>query len=377
MRGSGDRLELEAVVAASPDRAEPPCPHFMRCGGCALQHLTLPAYRRFKLDQLALVLRRGGIEVEPADGFFAGPQERRRLALHARRGPTGRPVLGLKARRAWSVIDLAACPVSTPEIVAALPKLRALGERFLVTPKSAPTLHVTATTAGLAVDVTGVETRRGGFSGDERADLAAAASDLRLAQLSLSGEIFYEERAPLVVFGGVPVALPPGGFLQASARAEAFMVRAAEEALKGTSRLADLFCGSGAFTLPLARTAAVAAFDAAPDAVGALARAARGAMGLKGVSSEARDLFKRPLSAEELNKFDAALLDPPRSGAAEQVREIARSRLARTVYVSCNPTSFVRDAAVLLEHGFKLRSLAPVDQFLWSPHMELVGVFER
>jgi 23S rRNA (uracil1939-C5)-methyltransferase len=181
----------------------------------------------------------------------------------------------------------------------------------------------------------------------------------------------------MVRFGPAMVALPPGGFLQASPEAEAAMARVATDAVAGASRVADLFCGAGAFTFRLAETAQVHAADASAPAIAALTRATGSANGLKAITAEARDLARRPMLAVEMKKLDAVVFDPPRAGAAEQAREIAASRVAVAVAISCNPATFARDARTLIDGGFVLTSVQPIDQFLWSPHVELVGVFRR
>ncbi len=374
--GSGERFDLEAVLDASPDRIDPPCPHFGACGGCALQHWDNAAYRAWKVDQLRLTLAREGIETEIAAPFAARPYERRRVALHARRGPRG-VVLGFKARRSWSVVPIETCVISDPRIVAALKALARFAAPFLAHPKSAPILHVTASETGLDVDVTGVEAGRGGLSADARMEIAERAAAADLARATLSGETLYLARQPMIRFGPASVVLPPGGFLQASGRAEAFMADLAGQALAGTERVADLFCGAGAFAFRLAARGEVLALDASAPAIAALQGGRAGAPGLKAIAAEARDLFRRPLLAAEMKRLGGVLFDPPRAGALDQVREIAASKVGAVVGVSCNPQTFARDAAVLIAAGFSLERVTPVDQFLWSPHIELLGVFRR
>ncbi len=374
--GSGERFELETLLEASPERVSPPCPHFGACGGCALQHWDHAAYLAWKVDQLRLTLAREGIEADIAPPFAVRPHERRRAALHARRGPGG-VVLGFKARRSWSVVPIETCVIADPRIVAAMKPLARFAAPFLTHPKSAPILHVTASDTGLDVDVTGVEAGRGGLSADARLQIAERAAAADLARATLTGETLYLARQPVVRFGRASVVLPPGGFLQASARAERFMAEAAGAALSGAERVADLFCGAGAFAFPLAERSEVLALDAAAPAIAALQAARAGAPGLKGIEAAARDLFRRPLLAAEMKRLDGVLFDPPRAGALDQAREIAASKVPVVVGVSCNPETFARDAAVLIAAGFALERVLPVDQFLWSPHIELVGVFRR
>jgi 23S rRNA (uracil1939-C5)-methyltransferase len=275
------------------------------------------------------------------------------------------------------VEPISVCTVADPRISAALPGLRTLAGPFFEHPKSAPTLHVTVTSAGLDVDVTGVEARGGGLSADGRVRAGEAAAAMDLARLTLAGEVLYQARAPLVRFGSVAVVLPPGGFLQAAPDAEQAMVQAVTSATRGADRVADLFCGAGAFTFPLAERSGVIACDASTEAIAALRGGRAAAASLKSIEAEARDLFRRPLLASEMKRLDAVVFDPPRAGAQDQAREIAASSVGLAVGVSCNPQTFARDAAVLVAAGFRLESVLPVDQFLWSAHVELVGIFRR
>ncbi len=357
---------------------QPSCPHFGACGGCALQHWASEPYLAWKQQIVREALAREGLEADFTAPFAAPPGSRRRVALHARRGEKGQGArLGYKARRSWSLVEVEVCPIADPRIVAALPALRRLAAPFLEHPKSAPTLHVTATRTGLDVDVTGVERRSGGLSADARTRAAEIAGEADLARVTLAGEIVFQARQPLVALGPAVVALPPGGFLQASPQAEAAMAQTALEAMVGAGRIADLFCGLGTFTFRLAAIAPVLAADADGRAIDALKRAAGAAPGLKNISAETRDLFRRPVLAEELKRIDAVLFDPPRAGAADQARQIALSGAAVVVGVSCDAASFARDARMLSDGGFKLEQVRLIDQFLWSPHVELVGAFRR
>ena len=370
---AGDRAELQAVLTSSPERVTPPCPHFSACGGCALQHWDHAAYLAWKVGQVRAVLARERIEAEFDAAFAAPPQSRRRVALHAR--PGGR--LGYKARRSWNVVDIAVCPIADPKLVAALPALKRISAPLFEHPKSAPTLHLTLTDTGLDLDITGVEAKSGGLSGDARVRLAQAAAAADFARVTLAGEVAFGARSPIVSFGRAKVVLPPGGFLQAVAGAEAAMADYAVAAVAGAGKVADLFCGAGAFSFRLAEVAPVLAADAAEPAIRALKGAIAAAPGLKSIRAEARDLHRRPFSAQELKGVDAIVFDPPRAGALEQARAIAASKASVVVGVSCNPATFARDAALLIAGGFRLERVKPVDQFLWSPHMELVAVFRR
>lgn len=376
-QGSGERRELIQVLEASPERVEPPCPHFFACGGCALQHWAHGPYLAWKAERLTATLARQHIETEILPPFAARPETRRRVALHARKGSREAARLGYKARRSWDLVDIAVCPISAPAIQTAIPALKRLAAPLFEHPKSAPTLHVTLTDTGLDIDITGVEAKSGGLSGDARMQLAERAAEADFARVTLAGEAAYLARSPQVRLGPATVALPPGAFLQATREAEAAMSAFVAEAAAGARRIADLYCGVGTFTFRLAEIAPVHAADFAPEAVAALTAALASAPGLKGVTAEARDLVRRPVLAQELKGTDVAVFDPPRAGAAEQAGELARSGLSRVIGVSCNPATFARDARLLIDAGFRLERVLPVDQFLWSPHVELVGVFSR
>ncbi len=375
--GAGDRRELLEVLEASAERVTPPCPHFGVCGGCALQHWADAPYLAWKVERLRKTLALQHLETEILPPTAARPHTRRRLALHAR--PGGREVarLGYKARKSWSLVEISVCPIADPALEAALPALRRLAAPLFEHPKSAPTLHVTLTQTGIDVDISGVERKSGGLSADARMTLAERAAEADFARVTIDGEVAYLARHPSVRMGPAIVDLPAGGFLQATADAEAAMAAFAVEAARGATRIADLYCGAGTFTFRLAAIAPVHAADFTAPAIAALSRAVASAPGLHGITAEARDLVRRPVLAEELRKTDVALFDPPRAGAAEQTAELARSKVARVIGVSCNPATFARDARMLVDAGFRLEKVAPIDQFLWSPHIELISIFSR
>ncbi|MDP3855247.1 class I SAM-dependent RNA methyltransferase [Phenylobacterium sp.] len=373
----GERRDVEAILEASGERVTPPCPHFGVCGGCALQHWEHGAYLAWKVDRLRRTLARERIETEFLPAFAAAPASRRRLALHARPGGRAAARLGFKARKSWDVVEVETCPIADPALQAALPALRALAAPLFEHHKSAPTLHVTLTATGIDVDITGVERKSGGLSADARMRLAEIAARGDFARVTLDGEPAYLARQPMVRLGPATVALPAGAFLQAVPAAEAAMAALAVEACAGADKIADLYCGVGTFTFRLAGVAPVLACDSSGPAIHALNAAASTAPGTRGIVGEHRDLARRPVLAEELKRIDTVVFDPPRAGASEQSAEIARSKVARAVAVSCNPATFARDARILIDAGFSLDRLMPVDQFLWSPHIELVGVFSR
>ncbi|WP_269513408.1 class I SAM-dependent RNA methyltransferase [Brevundimonas subvibrioides] len=371
------RMDGATVVEASPDRIPPVSSHYGDCGGCSLQHWASGPYLDWKRDQVIAALSRERIEtgVEATVAVPAGT--RRRLALHARRLEDGRVVLGFKARKSWRLVEVTACPVADPRLVAAFPVLARVAAAFLEHPKSAPTLHVTWTLDGLDVDVTGVERRSGGLSADRQMQAIRAAGEGDLARLSLAGETLVMARQPRVVFGPATVPLPAGGFLQAVPEAEVAMTSRAVAAVKGARMVADLFCGAGTFTFPLATVARVIAADASAGGIAALKAGIGSAKGMKPIEAQARDLFRRPLTPFDLKGCEAIVFDPPRAGAIEQTAQIAGTKAAVVVGVSCNPQTFARDARTLIDAGFRLETVTPVDQFLWSSHVELVGVFRR
>lgn len=377
-RMEGARGEIAEMLTASADRVVPPCKHFGHCGGCALQHWAAQPYLGWKAEQIRIQLSMEGLETEILPTFAAPAASRRRVALHARKGGKGQgALLGFKERRSWSLVSIEECPVTDPRLVAAFPALARLAEPFLEHPKSAPTLHVTLTATGLDIDVTGVERKSGGLSADARMRAAMAASEGDFARVTLAGETVYGARQPMVKLGPAVVALPPGSFLQAVPAAERAMVEFAVAQAQGASRIADLYCGVGTFTFRLAEVGAVHAAEMSAPAVAALKAAIGAAPGLKPINAEARDLVKRPVLSTELAKTDVVVIDPPRAGAAEQTVEIAKSKVAKVVSVSCNPGTFAKDARALVDAGFRLEKVLPVDQFVWSPHIELVGVFTR
>ena len=370
------RAEDIEIIEASADRAPIQSETYAECGVAPLQHWASAPYLAWKRDLVVETLAREGIETEVEATVATPPGVRRRIALHARRDEDGRVRLGFKARRSWRVVELTECPLSDPRINAALPGLAAVAAPFLGGAKSAPTLHVTVTDSGLDVDITGVE--RSGRSADVAQQGVRAARTADIARLSMDGETLVMMRQPTVRFGRATVPLPPASFMQASPVAEAAMVERAVAAVRGAKRIADLFCGAGTFTFPLAEVAPVLAADSSAGAIAGLKAGAGTAQGLKGIDAQARDLFRRPLSPHDLKGIEAIVFDPPRAGALEQTQQFAGTKSVSVVVgVSCNPTTFARDARVLIDAGFVLERVTPIDQFLWSTHVELVGVFRR
>jgi 23S rRNA (uracil1939-C5)-methyltransferase len=364
-----DRATLMAVLEASPLRIEPACRHFTECGGCALQHFEAEAYHQWKRDKVVHALK--GIDCGIDALVACAPHTRRRVVLTARRSETGM-LLGFNRHLSPEIISISECPISLPEIVAALDRLRALADLICATTKSFR-MAVTATGSGLDVAV-----HESGKLGEHQRRIA---SNFVLAQgfarLSIDDEIIIEPRKPVVMFGSVAVAVPPGAFLQATEAAERTMADIVGGHLKRAKKVADLFAGCGSFALRLAAKSEVHAVEGDAAALAALDRAARFATGLKRVTAERRDLFRRPLTFKELNAFDGVVFDPPRAGAEDQSKQIARSDVPFVAAVSCNPVTLARDLRILIDGGYQLKSVTPIDQFLWSPHVEAVALLEK
>ncbi len=371
------RGRLLDLLEAGPDRREPPCRHFGACGGCALQHLTPEAYGAWKIDMLPDLLARNGLDVATIEPLYRSPPGSRRRATFAIRRRREDAIVGFNERHSHRVVDLRACPVVLPQIAALIPALRGWAETALQAGDRADA-HVAMTDSGLDLLIR-TSARLGGAGRDAlvallaREDLARAA---RAHPKQEGAEVLAEARPVRAVHGGVPVALAPGAFAQATADGEAALTGFVLEAAEGAARAADLFCGSGAFALPLAkRGCAVYAADIDRAAIANLGMAARQA-GLPALRTEARNLMRRPVPAGDLAGADFAVFDPPRAGAKDQAVEIAASRVPVVVAVSCDPGSFMRDARILTGGGYRLTRLQPVDQFTWSAHLELAARFD-
>lgn len=370
-RPDKDRLMVTEILSASPERAEPLCPHFGRCGGCLLQHWQLAPYFAWKRALVAEALAREGLEAEVRPLVDAHGAGRRRVIFHARQyGP--KTVVGFAERRSHAMVALDGCPVLAPGLADALAASRAVAEALAPLRKPLD-LQVVATDTGLDMDVRG----SGPLPPALLTDIAVIAERFRLARLTRHGELVLQRMAPRLAMGRAEVELPPAAFLQATAEGERVLSAAVLAATEGAKKVADLFAGAGTFALRLAEQARVYAAESHAGALAALLKAARATAGLRAVDGEARDLFRRPLVAPELAAFDAVVMDPPRQGAEAQAREMATSRLERLVYVSCNAATFARDARLIAAGGLHLRHVTPVDQFRYSPHVELVGVFTR
>ncbi len=366
-----DRADLLAVLEASPLRVGPACRHFTECGGCAPQHMESGAYLDWKRDRLVQALKSKGIVAEVGATVACPPHTRRRATFTARRAGAGM-LLGFNRHLSSEIIGIEECPISLPPIVAALGRLRALADLVCAT-RDPFHLMVTATASGLDIAAQG-----SGRMGEKQRRIAADFVIREgFSRLSVDGEIIVEPKKPVVMFGDVAVAVPPGVFLQATAGAEQAMADLVGRHVFRAKRVADLFSGCGSFALRLAAKSEVHAVEGDAAALAALDRGFRFARGLKKVGVEKRDLFRRPLTFRELAAFEGVVFDPPRAGAEDQARQIARSEVPYVAAVSCNPVTLARDLRILLDGGYSLKSVTPIDQFLWSPHVEAVALLEK
>jgi len=365
--GEGERLTLLTVERPSPDRIAPFCPHYGRCGGCQLQHWREEPYRAWKASLVRDALAAQGIACEVPDCIDAHGEGRRRVILHVRKRG-GVVTAGYMAPRSHDLLDIDRCPILAPALDGAFDIARALGERL-----GDCDVAVTATLTGLDVSV---KAERKVLE-REHGNLAQFVSTLKLARLSVNGEAIATAIPPRLKLGKAEVALPPGGFLQATALGEETLAQLVRAAVGKAKSVADLFCGIGPFALRLAERARVEAYDSDRAAIAALAAAVKATPGLKPVTAAARDLFREPLVPNEMKDFDAVVFDPPRAGAEAQARQLARSKVKAVVAVSCDVASFARDAAILVAGGYALKTVTAVDQFKWSSHVEMVARFTR
>ena len=370
IESDGKHARLVELIEPSKERVEPICRHFGTCGGCALQHLELAAYLRWKQEQVVTTLRARGLdaEVEEVRAVPAGSRRRASFALERNREGLA---LGYKRVRSHELVNIETCPVLSPKIVASMEGLKAALAPFLH-PKRELRLTLTETPQGLDLVVEGAKT-----SPSALAQLGAHAAKLGIARCTMNGELVAQFAAPTVEFSGAAVALPPGAFLQASAASEAVLVDLVREFVGTAKQIADLFAGLGTFAFALAANASVDAFEEDGAALAALGDAARKMSGLKPIRTFRRDLFGSPLGPKELRRYDAVVFDPPRAGAMAQAEMLAKSEVRKLVAVSCNPGTLARDLRILVDGGYRIGRVVPVDQFLFSPHIEVVAELSR
>jgi 23S rRNA (uracil1939-C5)-methyltransferase len=367
-----DRRRLLAVERASPERITPFCRHFGVCGGCAIQHWQAEAYRAWKRELVVTTLAQAKLDCEVGALIDAHGLGRRRITLHARMGTHEILKVGFAAANSHDIIPVDHCPILDPALSGALDAAWALAEPLISTAKPLD-IQITATDSGLDVDVRG----SGPLPAKMIATLSRVAEQHRLARLTRHGELVLMRNPPVITIGAARVTLPPGSFLQATVAGEETLATLVAGHCKRAKHIADLFCGVGPFALRLAANARISAFDSDAGAVAALQKAAMASSGLKPVRAEARDLFRRPLMPQELRDYDALVFDPPRQGAQAQAERLAASKVPVVVAVSCNVATFARDARILVDGGYRIESVTPVDQFRHTPHVELVARFQR
>ena len=363
----GDVVAEDGTLVPGPHHQVPPCRHFPECGGCQLQHADDEAYRSYLVSRVETALAQHGLTAEIREPHLSPPNSRRRASLRALRTAKG-AVIGFNAARSHRIVDMLENHILTPELLELVAPLRELLARLLQ-PKRTAEVQLTLVDQGVDLLLKGVEPQ--GFEAMEA--LTAFCERNCLARLSidqgLGAEALYEPVPATITLSGIPVNFPVGAFLQATQDGEAALVACAREAIGDAQRIADLFAGLGTFGLAL--PGKVYAAEASRDAVLALKRSA------PALAIEHRDLYRRPLDADELKPFDAVVLDPPRAGAEQQVAALAVSGVSGIAYVSCNPATFARDAKLLVDSGYKLDWVRPVGQFRWSTHVELAAAFSR
>lgn len=368
---SDGRCRLVQIEQPSPERIDPFCSYFTRCGGCAIQHWQEPPYRAWKRQIVIDTLIQAQIDcpVDPLiDAHGAG---RRRVTLHARY-KDGETKVGFAEAASHTIVAIDTCPILDPALSGALNAARAIAE--LLKPMAKPLdIQITAADNGLDIDVRG----SGPISTALISKLSALAAEHKLARLTRHGELVLMRAPPVVTMGTASVGLPPGSFLQATAAGEDALAALVLQHCKGAKTITELFCGIGPFALRLAAKAKVHALDSDAKAIASLQQAIKDTKGLKPIKAEARDLFRRPLVAQELRDIDAVVFDPPRAGAQAQAERLVASNVPLVVAVSCNVQTFARDARILIDGGYKLRNVTPVDQFRHTPHVELVARFTR
>ncbi|MDA5092956.1 class I SAM-dependent RNA methyltransferase [Aliiroseovarius sp. KMU-50] len=372
---SGDvvdgRIEAPRIVTPSANRIKAPCPHYNSCGGCALLHASDDFVAGWKTDVIRNALSAHGLETDIRPIATSPVRSRRRATLSARRGKKG-AIIGFHGRRSGTITSIEHCHLLAPELLKQLPAVEALtfagGSR-----KGELSVNLALSEGGVDVSV------RNGKSLDRalETDLAQVLHQFGLARLAWNGEVIASETPPFQQFGKAKVTPPSGAFLQATREGELSLVNAVREGVGQAETIVDLFSGVGTLSLPLADQAQIHAVEGIEDMMRALDEGWRRSSGLKQVTTETRDLFRRPLLPDELNRFDAIVIDPPRAGAQAQVEEISGCDVPRVAMVSCNPVSFARDAQVLVSSGYRLNWVLPVDQFRWSPHVELAASFSK
>ncbi len=372
----GMQATLEALVSPSEHRAEPACRHFGRCGGCSLQHMAVDKYEDWVMARIRTALGHHGLgDASLVPPVTSPPESRRRIALKALRTSRG-VLLGFHERLSHHLVDVKVCPVARPTLVSLFRPIRDLLSDLLPM-RAVAGVTLTETATGIDMLLSGI----GDPDLQAREKLAAFANRYDLAALHVAQDGFVDplaiRRAPMMDFAGIKAPLPPGAFVQATKEGEEALRKAVTDWTAQALRCIDLFAGIGTFSLPLALTMVVDAVEGARPLVDAMIKGAARETGLKEFNAVHRDLFRRPLTPAELAAYDVVVIDPPRAGAVAQSEALAASSVDRVIFLSCNPNTFARDARILVDGGYQLLEIRPVDQFLWSSHIELAALFQR
>ncbi|MEE9388212.1 MAG: class I SAM-dependent RNA methyltransferase [Paracoccaceae bacterium] len=367
---TGDRLSDIKIVTPSADRVRPPCPHFKACGGCSLQHASDEFLAKWKAQTVRDALSPHGLDAPIRHTITSPARSRRRATLSGRRTKKG-ALVGLHARASGAIVEIPECQLLHPDLIAIIPALQALTITG-ASRKGEVSFALTRSDAGVDVAVTDAKP----LDGELRVKLAAFANRYDLARLSWGDELIAECRAPAQTIGVAKVSPPAGAFLQATEQGQNALVAAVKEAMGSAKSIVDLFAGCGTFALPLSQNSEIHAVEDDADMLAALDAGWRHAQGLKKITCETRDLFRRPLLAAELKKVDAVVIDPPRAGAEAQISELAKGSTTIAM-VSCNPTTFARDAHILCNADYTIQWIDIIDQFRWSPHVELVALLSK
>lgn len=363
----GDRAGLVEIMTPAADRIPPFCAYYGTCGGCQLQHWREESYRAWKLGLVEQAFRARGLDASVRTLIDAHGAGRRRVSIHVRRRD-GLVTAGYMAARSHDLLDIARCPILVPQLADAFDIARGIGTRL-----GDCDVALTATEQGIDASVKAERK----IVSEEYSRLAGLVNDLNLARLSVNGSVIATKVTPRVRMGKAEVAIPPGAFLQATAEGESALADLVLAGIGKAKVVADLFCGCGPFALRLGQCCKVEAYDSDRPAIAALTAAIRMTPGLKPISAAVRDLFREPLVASELKTFDAVVFDPPRAGAEAQAMQLAKSKVATVIAVSCDPASLARDAEILVKGGYRMTDITAVDQFKWTSHVETVAVFRR
>lgn len=363
------RMIAPRILEPSTQRIKPACRHFKTCGGCSTQHIHDDVLAEWKQQSVADTLRTAGLTPEFRPLHTSPARSRRRAVFTGKRTKKG-AMVGFHGRGSDVLIDLLDCQLVRPEILQGLEGLKRL-VRIGASRKAEIRLNVTHSLGGLDIDLQDAKP----LETAQRVEVSAIAQQEKFARVSWNGEVILQIQPPLQRFGPGAVIPPPSSFLQATPEGEATLVQAVLEITQDAKRVLDIFAGCGTFALPIAKNAEVHAIEGEGEMLAALDIAWRVAQGVKAISTETRDLFRRPLMPDEFKGFDAAVIDPPRAGAKAQVEELAKGKLKRIAFVSCNPATFARDAQILIGGGYRLDWVQVVDQFRWSAHSELVAQF--